>query len=371
MLPLADKHKQDLLASRDFIKNTDALFSLEIETPRDANRLLNSLSVTWPAVEDECYFPDFLTIEFLRIFQPKLYDAIRTRRDVFCGKYSLETQHNQSELNEIFPENRHKYNEIIRKLFKSSYENYSHFSTEEKINRRWYERRISSYFYFPIYFKLFVPPQTLSAARVRELTTALKTPKTLLTLLEEDPSFPTILDTLHSVIMNLAGEDTKTAIRNILSVTDCTISERINNEECKNLHYIAASCSTTIKDKDERSKFLSEIIINSDYALIIMHINLEFNLLLSINSLDFDSLILNEECIMNIMRQFQVKYLVKYNDTPMNIDLIDECLDITRLIIQHIDGINYLSDSEFSKEIRNFEKFLTEQHEKAAGESAP
>jgi predicted KAP-like P-loop ATPase len=57
----------------------------EIRTPRDVFRLINALSVTWPAVAGEVYVGDFVAIEALRLFQPSLYQAIRSNPDLLCG----------------------------------------------------------------------------------------------------------------------------------------------------------------------------------------------------------------------------------------------------------------------------------------------
>jgi predicted KAP-like P-loop ATPase len=57
----------------------------EIRTPRDVFRLINALSVTWPAVAGEVYMGDFVAIEAIRLFQPSLYQAIRSNPDLLCG----------------------------------------------------------------------------------------------------------------------------------------------------------------------------------------------------------------------------------------------------------------------------------------------
>lgn len=57
----------------------------EIRTPRDVFRLINALSVTWPAVAGEVYLGDFVAVEAIRLFQPALYQAIRANPDLLCG----------------------------------------------------------------------------------------------------------------------------------------------------------------------------------------------------------------------------------------------------------------------------------------------
>jgi predicted KAP-like P-loop ATPase len=56
-----------------------------IEKPRDVVRIVNALSVTYPAVAGEVSAVDFIALEFLRVFQPSLYYAIRDHREMFSG----------------------------------------------------------------------------------------------------------------------------------------------------------------------------------------------------------------------------------------------------------------------------------------------
>ena len=57
----------------------------EIRTPRDVVRLMNALSVSWPAVGHEVDRADFVAIETLRILQSDIYRAVRANKDRLCG----------------------------------------------------------------------------------------------------------------------------------------------------------------------------------------------------------------------------------------------------------------------------------------------
>jgi predicted KAP-like P-loop ATPase len=57
----------------------------EIRTPRDVNRLANSLSVTWPAIGPEVDRADFIGIETLRLLQPTVYRAVRSNKARLTG----------------------------------------------------------------------------------------------------------------------------------------------------------------------------------------------------------------------------------------------------------------------------------------------
>lgn len=62
-------------------------------TPRDLARLSNSMSVSWPAVEREVDTADYVALEVMRLFQPLLYNAIRTNKDRLCGAQSALGKH--------------------------------------------------------------------------------------------------------------------------------------------------------------------------------------------------------------------------------------------------------------------------------------
>ena len=52
-----------------------------MRTPRHVARLVNAMSVTWPAVADQVSRGDFLALETLRLYEPDLYRTIRSERE--------------------------------------------------------------------------------------------------------------------------------------------------------------------------------------------------------------------------------------------------------------------------------------------------
>lgn len=56
-----------------------------ITKPRDIVRYVNALSVTFPALRNEVNIADFLTLEFLRVQLPGLYNTIRENPQKFTG----------------------------------------------------------------------------------------------------------------------------------------------------------------------------------------------------------------------------------------------------------------------------------------------
>ena len=56
-----------------------------LNTPHDLTRLSNAMTVSWPAVAREVDVGDYVALEIMRLFEPLLYNAIRTNKGHVCG----------------------------------------------------------------------------------------------------------------------------------------------------------------------------------------------------------------------------------------------------------------------------------------------
>lgn len=152
-----------------------------IKVPRDVVRLINALSVTYPAVIGEVNPVDFIAIEALRIFQPGVYDVIRNSPNQFIDHLTLgglgagdekkraEAFH-ESWLKNVEEPLQLPLKEMLGRLFprlKSVWKNmhYSAYSAAEF--RR--QLRICAPEVFPTYFKLSLSPDTVSRADIDAL----------------------------------------------------------------------------------------------------------------------------------------------------------------------------------------------------------
>lgn len=63
-----------------------------LNKPRDLVRITNSLSVLLPSMIREVNLVDFVAIEFLRNFEPLVYDTIRNEKDLFTGATSGDSR---------------------------------------------------------------------------------------------------------------------------------------------------------------------------------------------------------------------------------------------------------------------------------------
>lgn len=56
-----------------------------LNSPRDLVRLTNSIAISWPPVAHEVNVADFVALEVVRVFEPRLYNAIRANKKRVCG----------------------------------------------------------------------------------------------------------------------------------------------------------------------------------------------------------------------------------------------------------------------------------------------
>ncbi len=135
-----------------------------LNTPRDLTRLSNAMAVSWPAVAKEVDVGDYIALEIMRMFEPLLYNAIRTNKGRVCGVRS-EYGHQEDPKQEIegflklVPEKRRDHARVaIVRLF-PRFENvgYSHSSLE-----RWEAQRlVCTAKHFDTYFRMGVGDETL------------------------------------------------------------------------------------------------------------------------------------------------------------------------------------------------------------------
>jgi predicted KAP-like P-loop ATPase len=140
----------------------------EIRSPRDLNRLMNALSVTWPAVGNEVDPADFVGMETLRIFQPAIFRTLRENKEAVCGLQSSGlTKPKEEEMNVLFfgPDKRSDLAQRRRSLMRlfprleSIWNNLSYGHDSEAGWKR--DRRVCSDAHFDAYFRLTLDEDAL------------------------------------------------------------------------------------------------------------------------------------------------------------------------------------------------------------------
>jgi len=147
----------------------------EIRGPRDLNRLLNALSVTWPAVGEEVNAADFIGMETLRILQPSVHRAIRENKEAVCGDGLIGQNPQPDQTDALFfgPEKRSNLKERRRslmRLFPRLESAWSNVSYGHDFDSGWAkERRVCSPVHFDAYFRLSLDDNALPKREIDQL----------------------------------------------------------------------------------------------------------------------------------------------------------------------------------------------------------
>lgn len=137
-------------------------------TPRHVARLVNAISVTWPAVANNVSRADYLALETLRLYEPSVYSAIRQNRETVTN-----AQRGGSKDKERFdpfliavPEERCDMLRIALQRLFPAFEEIRYSGSNEGWDL---ERRICLSKHFDTYFKLSLSDETLSSDEINEL----------------------------------------------------------------------------------------------------------------------------------------------------------------------------------------------------------
>jgi predicted KAP-like P-loop ATPase len=156
-----------------------------LETPRDATRLTNALSLTYRAVEGEVNPVDFVAVESLRLFCPEVYHAIRSNREMFVGsaptdwkrptREDLTAFHEEwrKELGSSNPGFVQPVQAMLQMLFpklESVWGNTQYGLEWESSWRR--KLRVCSDDVFPVYFSFAIPRGDLSNSEIQSILAA-------------------------------------------------------------------------------------------------------------------------------------------------------------------------------------------------------
>jgi predicted KAP-like P-loop ATPase len=148
-----------------------------LKSPRDLKRLIGMLQVTWPAVASEVDRADFLAMEALRLFRPRVYRAIRANPDRLTGgavssanrpARDSATDYDNLLLDGVPEEERAEMRLGLRRLFprlESIWAN-THYTSESEWRR---QRLVCTAEHFPTYFRFALGEELLPAKNIAEL----------------------------------------------------------------------------------------------------------------------------------------------------------------------------------------------------------
>jgi predicted KAP-like P-loop ATPase len=144
-----------------------------IATPRHVARFQNAISVTWPAIAGDVDLADFIALETLRLYEPKLFQSIRSKKTKVC---SLRQQGDSDQrddarfncfLTGIDEQRQDAAKLALQRLF-PRLESVSY--TSDFINGWDIDRRVCVEKHFDTYFRLSLSEETLSADRIAKIT---------------------------------------------------------------------------------------------------------------------------------------------------------------------------------------------------------
>jgi predicted KAP-like P-loop ATPase len=163
-----------------------------MKTPRDIVRLTNSLRVTYGAVRGEVNVVDFVALEAIRVFEPRVYDRIRARPELFGVVSGLASSFPQSPEEALRAyhvtwcraiedaERREAVKQIVARVFpETAVALDARLGIGRARLRR--SRAASEPDYFPVYFRFALGDRVVS----RELIAALVDPTNQLDALSE------------------------------------------------------------------------------------------------------------------------------------------------------------------------------------------
>ncbi len=158
-----------------------------ITNVRDITRFINTLTVTYPAVKHEVNPVDFIAIEFLRVFCPKIYTIIHQNPHVFVGEVNPSIDELKNLLNtwlaqlpdedkqpintwlaQLPDEDKQPIKNLLIHLFPKLKSIWGNSYIDKKQELKWREQlRVCSLEIFPIYFRLSLSTGELSNIQIK------------------------------------------------------------------------------------------------------------------------------------------------------------------------------------------------------------
>lgn len=160
-----------------------------IRKPRDVIRLINALTVTYPPVAGEVNPVDYIALEFVRVFLPAAYEAIRDNKEMFTGvighagpEREAIAEFHQKWLGTLNERDRVPVTALMKRLFPKVESAIGRMGYGSDFLPRWrQDLRVCSPELFDIFFQFGVPDDHLTQA---ELTKFLELTSDLPVLIE-------------------------------------------------------------------------------------------------------------------------------------------------------------------------------------------
>lgn len=154
---------------------------IRVRTPRMAKRYAMDLSLSLPILKDEINTVDFMLIEGLRLFYPKIYDTIKHNPEVFLGSYLAGSTNSESGkqhclaiidkcITGLTEDETASAKNLLKVLFPRTESILSNVSYGEAWEKTWEDEQcVTSARYFPRFFSYCVPEGDISDQQIASL----------------------------------------------------------------------------------------------------------------------------------------------------------------------------------------------------------
>jgi hypothetical protein len=164
-----DEHRFETIVSSGFRKCFESL--------RDVNRFANGLEFGFGLIASEVNASDFIGVESIRIFHPKLYEAIRRNKTLFSGTVDTLAQKSGSQAFREAVEaamnddsDHEQVKDLVIELFPKLKFAYSNILYGADSETEWEgDLRVASSRYFDVYFQLSLPSDEVSTREIDDL----------------------------------------------------------------------------------------------------------------------------------------------------------------------------------------------------------
>lgn len=151
----------------------------EMKTPRDLSRLMNAISITWPALFNEVDLADFVALETFRVLRPKIYQSLQKNKDRLCNlgengfhqrSEDVHAEYNRLFLDGIDEGEIKRLQRSLMRIFPPLERIWSNMHYGSSSSNEWaQQRRACSSAHFDTYFRFSLSEDTLSRTEIDEL----------------------------------------------------------------------------------------------------------------------------------------------------------------------------------------------------------
>lgn len=203
-----------------------------INKPRDLVRLSNSLSISFPAVVGEVNLGDYIALEVIKLFEPKLYNYIRNNKNKVCnnGQQYTKDEDKIRDLNILVLLVSEDKQEYFSNSLKRMFPRFDRVNYDSSFYDQWsFRKKICIEKHFETYFRMALASERIPAEEIHKiienagneeyLISAFKT--AFSTLLKNGKSqIPELLEELKIHSSEIHEKDIKNCICTLFKIAD-------------------------------------------------------------------------------------------------------------------------------------------------------